>query len=451
MRIGRVDDAILAFRQALAIDPTDSFCHSNLILAASYTSADPAVTHAECVIWNQMHGSTHATKRQQHPNSRILNRQLRIGYVSADFRSHAAAYWIEPLLIGHLGADDFKVYCYSNSPSDITDQTTQRIRTLADEWVECANLSDEQLDQRIQDDAIDFLVDLSGHTDGNRLLVFARQPAPVQVSWFGFPTPTGLSAIQYRFTDDILDPPNSSESHCSESLVRLPRFYAAFRPDDRTPDIGESAFSRNGYVTFASLNSLAKVTTNMLEIWAQVLFSVPNSRMLFQAAGFESEAIVERIRATFARYNIDNNRLVFRGWADLASFLNTGEVADIALDTFPFNGGVTTCHCLWMGLPVVSMFGESAASRVGLDILSRAGLKELVAEKPKQYIENAVLLALNHQKLTAMRPTMRTRMISGGLLDGEALAEKVENAYKDMWRAWCETLPDADKCCGPDN
>jgi predicted O-linked N-acetylglucosamine transferase (SPINDLY family) len=451
MRIGRVDDAILAFRQALAIDPTDSFCHSNLILAASYTSADPALTHAECVIWDQKHGSTHVPQRKRYPNSRVRNRQLRIGYVSADFRRHAAAYWIEPLLLGHQGAADIKVYCYSNSPSDITDQTTQRIRTLADEWVECANLSDEQLDQRIQDDAIDFLVDLSGHTDGNRLLVFARQPAPLQVSWFGFPTPTGLSAIQYRFTDDILDPPNSSESHYSESLVRLPRFYAAFRPDDLTPDIGESAFSRNGYVTFASLNSLAKITTDMLETWAQILCSVPNSHMLLQAAGLESESLRERIRGSFARYGIDAKRVEFRGWTDLANFLNTGAVADMALDTFPFNGGVTTCHCLWMGLPVISMFGASAASRVGLDILSRADLEEFAAGSPKQYIEKAVSLALDHQKLAAMRSNMRTRIISGGLLDGEALAAKVENAYKDMWRIWCETRSGSEDCCVSDD
>lgn len=434
LKQGRLEEAVACFREALRLDPVDVLNHSNLILAASYASPDPAAMYAECEEWDRVHGVPLRAALAPHANSRDPERRLRIGYVSADFRHHAAAYWIEPLLAGH-GHEDWEIFCYSNS--DSADEVTARLRTYADAWIDCVALDDEALAARIRDDEIDILVDLSGHTDGNRLLVFARQPAPIQVSWFGFPVSTGLKTIQYRFTDAVLDPEENDRFY-SEKLIRLPRFYAAFQPEPATPDPGEGPAARNGYVSFASLNNFAKITPAMLELWAGILLAVPDSRLLFQSAGLDGAELGGRVRDFFAKRGVAAERLILRGWSGMEQFLALGGEADIALDPYPFNGGVTTCHALWMGLPVVTLSGQSAASRVGKGILSQIGLAELAAESAEQYADIVAGLARDRDRLANLRASLRERMTTGGLLDGEALARLVESAYRRMWRDWCD-------------
>ncbi|MFH2210225.1 MAG: tetratricopeptide repeat protein [Pseudomonadota bacterium] len=434
LKQGRLDEAVASFRAALRLDPVDVLNHSNLILAASYASPDPAAMYAECEQWDRIHGAPLRSGIESYANVADPERRLRIAYVSADFRHHAAAYWIEPLLAGH-GHENFEICCYSNSA--IVDEVTERIRAYADTWVECATLDDAALAARIRSDRVDILVDLSGHTDGNRMLVFARQPAPVQVSWFGFPVSTGLKSIQYRFTDAIMDPEGENDQFYAEKLIRLPRFYASFRPEANTPEPGDGPVTRNTYVTFASLNNLAKITPAMMESWAEILRAIPDARLLFQSAGLEGEELCDRIRKFFAERGVSEQRLILRGWSGLDQFLALGKEADISLDPFPFNGGVTTCHALWMGLPVVTLSGQSAASRVGKSILSGIGLTDLVAESPMQYVDTAVALARDHDRLAKLRATLRDRMSAGGLLDGAGLAREVETAYRHMWRSWC--------------
>jgi predicted O-linked N-acetylglucosamine transferase (SPINDLY family) len=321
----------------------------------------------------------------------------------------------------------------------VVDATTERIKSCVDSWVQCEALTDDGLAKRIRQDAIDVLVDLSSHTEGNRLLTFARRPAPVQVSWFGFPVSTGLQTIQYRLTDSMLDPPGESERFYSEQLVRLDRFYAAFRPDQRAPAIADAPVNRNGFVTFASLNSWAKVTLPMLELWADMLRDLPGSRLLLQAAGLEDADLADSVRKLFAQRGVESQRLLICGWSHMDEFLHLGEEVDIALDPFPFNGGVTTCHALWMGLPVVTMRGESAASRVGTSIMAHIGLADLIAADADSYRSIAVGLAKNRARLTELRASLRVRMESGGLLDGVGLAEQAAAAYRNMWRNWCAT------------
>jgi len=361
-------------------------------------------------------------------------RRLRVGYVSGDFRNHAAAYWIEPLLAS-LHNIDFAVICYSNSAR--VDAVTERIKPFADRWVECAAITDEALAERIRADGIDILVDLSSHTEGHRLLTFARQPAPIQVSWFGFPVTTGLQTIQYRLTDAVMDPPGESEGFYSEKLIRLNRFYAAFRPDPTAPDVCKGPALRNGFVTFASFNTFAKITQSMLELWASILAETPHSRMHIQAAGLEYQELAGAILSVFAESGVESHRLTLRGWTGIEDYLRLGQEVDIALDPFPFNGGVTTCHALWMGLPVITMSGQSAASRVGASILGHLGLSEYVAHDPDAYREKAMALAQDLNKLSTLRTSMRNRMETSGLLDGEGLASEVEIAFRTIWRNWC--------------
>ncbi len=434
LRMGRQQDATAYFERALQLNPADANTRSNLILATSYLTPDASTLHALSIGWDHAHATglhSVSTKLRNVPDS---DRRLRIGYVSADFRNHAAAYWIEPLLAG-LQHTDFAVFCYSNSP--ISDEVTERIRPYADTWVECAALTDDALAERIRHDEIDVLVDLSSHTEGNRLLVFARQPAPVQVSWFGLPVSTGLRTIQYRFSDAVMDPPGLGDSFYSEKLVRLDRFYAAFQPNPLALPVGTGPATLGQGVTFASINTLAKITRPMLELWATILAEVPDARLLLQAAGLDGPELAANVLQVFAEMGIPPERLLLRGWTDMQAFLGVGAEVDIVLDPFPFNGGVTTCHALWLGLPVVTLAGQTGASRVGASILSRIGLQDLVANDMDAYRAAAVGLARDTERLANLRASLRERMICGGMLDGSDLAQQAETAFRAMWRSWC--------------
>jgi predicted O-linked N-acetylglucosamine transferase (SPINDLY family) len=432
--LGRQQEAIACFERALQLNPADAVTRSNLILATSYTTASGAPLYALSDAWDRIHAAPLLAAVRRNDNRPDSERRLRIGYVSADFRNHAAAYWIEPLLAGsqHVNVD---VICYSNSP--LSDEMTLRLKPYAATWVECAALSDEALAERIRRDAIDILVDLSSHTQGNRLLVFARQPAPVQVSWFGFPISTGLRTMQYRISDEIIDPPGMSDGFYSEKLVRLNRFYAAYRPDPNAPQVGTGPAARGNGATFVSLNTFAKITRPTLELWANILLDTPDSRLLLQSAGLEDAELSANVRDLFAQRGVAPNRLTLRGWTSINDFLRLGEEADIALDPFPFNGGVTNCHAVWMGLPVITQVGESAASRIGASILSRMGLQELVTSNPDAYRAAAVALAKDAGRLAALRASLRERMETAGILDGPDLAAQTEAAYRDIWRTWC--------------
>ena len=430
LKLGRVQEAVRAFAGALRLDPCDVLTHSNLILAKCYATSDPAEIYAQCKEWDLFHGVHHRPGIQPPIDRLGPKRSLRVGYVSADFRQHAAAHWIEPLLAGHQH-QSFSIYCYSNSK--ITDAVTDRLKRHADVWIDATELDDDALAKQIQRDQIDILVDLSGHTEGNRLPVFARKPAPVQVSWFGFPVSTGLQAMDYRLTDSIVDPIEDSEKYYSEKLFRLPHFYAAFDPGAQTPPIEEGPVTRNGYITFASFNNFTKVSQAMVLVWCQILRAMPKSQLLLQAAGLETEEMRAEIRALVSKNGVEPERLLLRGWSGLNEYLALGSQVDIALDTYPFNGGVTTCHALWMGLPVVTLSGNSAASRVGRSILTNIGLAELCAESADQYQEIALALAQDSRKLATMRASLRDRMRNGGLLDGASLAQEAEQAYRTMW------------------
>ena len=434
MLMGRLPEAIVSFKKVLLIDPIAVGAFSNQVMAASYAFDDPTLTLAQGIQWNDAFVAEHDPTFHSHSNSLEPERRLRIGYVSADFRRHAAAYWIEPLLAYH-DHKHFEIFCYDNS--DSPDDVTDRLKSNADHWVECEQMDDDALTHRVKDDGIDILVDLSGHTTGNRLLVFARQAAPIQISWFGFPVTTGLKTIQYRFTDDVIDPPSQANVHYSETLIRFDRFYAAYKPESSVPVSNVRPLGKKRGVTFGSFNSYVKVRPEMLALWCEILLQVPHSRLLMQASGLGGAEINAHIRTYFKKRGVDVKRLEIRGWTGLTEYFQLGQEVDIALDPYPFNGGVTTCHALWMGLPVVTMSGESAASRVGRSILSRMGLTELIAKNQTEYVAIAVNLAKNHAKLSELRESLREKMMAGGILDGGNLAQQAESAYRTVWRDWC--------------
>ena len=431
---GRQEDAICAYREALSIDERDTLAHSGLITALCYLSPDPAQVCREATAWHSRHAAPLRQGTGSFPNSPDPVRRLRVGYCSPDFRHHAAAYFIEPLL-AHHDHGDFEILCYSDVGQP--DTVSSRLRGHADKWTDCAGMGDEDMARRIEEDGVDILVDLAGHTAGNRLRVFTRKPAPLQVSWFGLPATTGLKSMDYRFSDGILDPAEDSESYYSERLIRLSRFYACFQPDAGSPEVRETPALRKGYVTFASFNNFAKVTPQIMESWAEILGAAPSSRLLLKAAGLTDPGFGGKVRQFFEAKGIGSERILLQGKSGIGDFLALHGEVDAVLDTYPFNGGVTTCHALWMGVPVITLAGRGAAARVGKSILTRLGLQELVADTPQGYRELAAALAHQPEHLDNLRKEMRARMEMAGLLDGKGFAREVEGAYREIWRVWC--------------
>jgi len=331
----------------------------------------------------------------------------------------------------------FEVFCYSNATT--IDGITSSLRSNADHWRQIAGMNNHQVAEQVRKDAIDILIDLSGHTSGNRLLVFARKPAPVQISYLGYPGTTGLSAIDYRLTDCFADPPGLTEHLHAEKLHRLSRTNWCFAAPEDAPPVQPPPASCRDHVTFGSFNNFAKVTDEVLQSWWTILRHVPRSRLLLKCAIFETKRVCEQVTGIFTAQGIEPGRLELQGWQpDHAMHLTLYNEMDIALDTFPYNGTTTTCDALWMGVPVITLAGPAHASRVGMSLMSSIGLSETIATTTVEYVGLAVALAQDQDRLKTIRLGLRDRMRRSPLMDAERFARDVEAAYRQMWRNWCE-------------
>ena len=336
-----------------------------------------------------------------------------------------------PLLESH-DHGSFEIFCYASTRA--VDAVTDRCRAQADVWCDARGLSDEQLASAIRRDQIDVLVDLTMHMSDNRLLVFARKPAPVQVAYLAYCATTGLDAMDYRLTDPYLDPPGGDERFYSEQSVRLPETYWCYQPPKETPPVGAPPALEAGQVSFGSLNNFCKVTLPTLATWARLLQAVPGSRLLLHAhAGSHRD----RVRAFLAEQGIAAGRLTFVDFLATADYFGVYRRIDVALDPLPYGGGTTTCDALWMGAPVVSLAGQTAVGRGGVSILSNLGLPELVARDGEQYVQIAASLAGDLPRLSQLRAGLRDRMRKSPLMDAPRFARNIEAAYREMWRRWC--------------
>lgn len=368
---------------------------------------------------------------KKHSLMPLPDRKLKIGYVSADLCDHSVAMFIRPILANHA-RQDFAVYCYYNHTRQ--DAVSEELKRYADHWVPCLHLSDDELAARIRSDEIDILVDLSGHTALNRLLVFARKPAPIQITWLGYAGTTGLSSMDYRFTDPYLDPPGITDPYHSETLIRLSASYTFglhFQPPDITP-----LPARSGQpFTFACLNAHSKISDENIALWAEILKRTPGSRMMFGNA--HEETARHRLTRAFAAYGIEAERLLLQPRVTTYEFLALHQSIDMALDPFPYNGGTTTILAILMGVPVVTLSGTRTVSRCGAGILGSAGLTDWIAEGPDQYVS----IALNyHNDLNALehiRQSLRGQWLSRPVGDPAAYTREVEATYRQLWRQWC--------------
>jgi predicted O-linked N-acetylglucosamine transferase (SPINDLY family) len=434
---GRVAEAIAVYRQGLRFAPHRHEIRSNLLCALLLDpNQDPQTVFREHQQWNEHHAAPLQGDIRAHPNDRSSDRCLKVGYVSADFREHSVAYFIEGLLEKHDPAQ-VETFCYADLPA-LPDEFTARLRQRAHHWRDITGMADQRLAQTIREDQIDLLIDLAGHTARNRLLVFARKPAPVQVSYLGYPATTGLDGIDYYLTDAWADSAEMTQPYFTEKLMRLPGAMAPYRPPPDAPDVSPPPALAGGQITFANFNALRKLSDPVIIAWSAILNQVPSSRLLTCASGAEQPAVMERIRAAFVRHGIDPRRLEFRGLQPVSKYLESHNQVDILLDPFPVNGHTITCHALWMGVPAICLAGQTHAGRLGVTLLHSVGLTELLARDVDQYIRLAAQLASDLPRLSQLRAGMRQRLRTSALMDAVQVTRDVEQAYRMMWRKWCE-------------
>ncbi len=401
--LGHLDEGLASLRRALKLNPDYEQAYRNILLAMNaHEGFDRAALLAE-------HREFARRYVDLIPAMKALRRvrgehdRLRVGYVSSDFRSHSVAFFLEKILANH-DRSRFEITCYSNVVQP--DLMTQRMRGYAQQWRDIWNISDEAAAKLIQQDQIDVLVELGGHTERSRLLVAAWRAAPVQVSYLGYPGTTGVSQVDYLIADSHIAPAGA-EMFYTEKVVRLPgSFFCYFGPELGVSVAPAPAASR-GYVTFGVLTNWLKARPMMLRLWAQIVQQVENSRLLLKATSFRDARLVEDVKAFFVREGVAAERITIQGYSDFPSYLRLLGEVDIGLDTFPFNGHTTTCHQLWMGVPVVTLAGETHASRMGLSVLSGLGLEELAAKSAEEYVEIAVRLAGDLDRMQSLRAGMR--------------------------------------------
>ena len=429
---GRLAEAEAAFRKALELRPDYAEAHSNLLFALHYGETALDALFNEHLSWTDQHGGYPRLSSSRHERGGDRDKRLRVGYVSGDFRHHSVSYFVEPLFAAH-DRQAFAIFCYSNSK--LEDATTARLRGMADGWRNIATLDDGAVVDAILADGIDILVDLSGHTAKNRLQVFARKPVPVQVTWLGYPDTTGLAAMDYRLTDAIADPPGASDDWSTERLVRLPNGFHCYRPPDEAPEVAPSPRAKLGHVTFSSFNNLSKITPAVVAAWAQILKAAPGSRLLVKNKSLTCETVRRRYLSLFEDQGVAPNRLTLLPFSDSTrSHLAAYDQVDIALDTFPYNGTTTTCEALWMGVPVITARGDRHAARVGASLLTRVGLESFIAEPVDEYVETAVTLASEPDRLETIRLGMRDRMQNSPLCDPAGFARDMEEAFRSLWQ-----------------
>ncbi len=432
---GDEQSAVTAFREALELSPNPAV-HSDFLFYLHYPHQFSA---AEIFHAHQEFDQLYARHLRPpvplfHPD-KTVNRKLKIGYVSHDFRRHPVTDIIEPLLANH-DHTQFEILCYSDGDND---SVQQRIRSYADQWIETRGVNDKDLSEKIIADKVDILVELSGHTRGNRLLTFARRPAPVQVTFIGYPNTTGLSAIDYRLTDHVRDPSEKSTTVYSETSIWLPQSAWCYSPSPNSPEVRTDRFAEKDFLIFGSLNNVRKITREMIQLWCQILQQIPNSKLRLSLGNTNRPASFgqSRMMYEFQNHGIGPDRLLLQTRDDHEQYLKRIGEIDIALDTFPYQGGITTLDTLWMGTPVIVLAGEAYVSRVSVSILHYLGLDELVANSAQQYVELAVQLANDKSQLQNYHATLRDRLKQSCLMDGKSYAKDVEHAYREMWTRYC--------------
>jgi len=466
--LGRVDEAEACCREALRLRPQSASIHSHLADAlfeqGRLTESQQLQRHAvELEPDNPAHYSTFLFRAQYqgditpaelflesrrfaehfeprlvgfglgHDHSRDPEKRLKIGYVSGDFRNHAIAFFIEPILLGH-DRSGFEVYCYHNHFD--SDRYTESLKSHSDHWLPCAGMTDDELARRIVEDGIDILVDLSGHTEFNRMLVFARKPAPVQVTLMGMLGTTGLRAIDYRISDQYLTPPGEFDAYHTEKLFLLPNTGYAFKGAAESPPVNRLPALVTGRLVFACLNNLIKINDPTLRLWLRLLAEFSGARLML--GNVTTPQVEKHLRQRLAAAGISDEQVILNPKLPLKEYLALHHQIDLTLDPYPYSGSTTSLHSLWMGVPVLALAGPHLASRSGVAALARVGLHNFITSSEDEYINRAVEVCGNLDGLNDIRQSLRQRM-SGVDSSCDGVTRDLETAYRTMWRTWCSS------------
>ncbi len=435
--IGQIDDAMASYRRALDIQPSFAEARNNLIFVYTHLSGQsPAIVLDEARRFGDL-AMQEARPYLCWRNAPDSSRCLRVGLVSGDLREHPVGYFVAGALraLTTSAAGQLEFFAYSNHMR--IDKLSERIKSFCRDWHLVTHLSDAKLAQRIHDDGIDILVDLSGHTAHNRLALFAWKPAPVQATWLGYLGTTGLAAMDYL----IADPwtlPETEEAYFSEKIQRLPESYLCFLPPDVDVQVSALPAMANGYITFGSFNNLTKINSTVIAVWAQILASVPNSRLFLKTNQLKEASVRQSVSERFAAHGIDIRRLMLEGAVQhRAEHLASYNRIDIALDPFPYPGITTSVESLWMGAPVLTLAGEHFLSRQGVGLLMNAGLPEWIATDADDYVVRAISHASDMQGLAALRNRLRQQVLASPIFDALRFASHFEAALRSMWQKWC--------------
>jgi len=431
---GKLDEALASYRQAIQLAATSAANFSNYLFCLNYDPrVSPAELYAEHCRWDQLHGEAPDSGSGPAPLW-DSQRRLRVGYVSPDMYQHAAARFIEPILANH-DRDQVETFCYAEVGAP--DAITEKLRALAHHWRPTLGRTDAEVVDQIRADGIDILVDLAGHTAHNRLRVFTYEPAPVQVTYLGYPNTTGLRTMDYRLTDAIADPPGEPVCH-SEELIRLPGCFCCYAPPEQAPAVSPLPAQANGYVTFGSLQNLGKLNDAVLDLWCTLLRAVPTSRLLVFRHTLTG-GTQEYFREQFTRRGIGGERLMLRHIAPAPDgYFGVYRDVDISLDPFPWSGHTTACESLWMGVPILTLYGNRHAGRMAASLLTQLRMTGWVTRTPAEYVDRAVQIAKHPERLATLRSGLRDWMRQSPLCDGKTFTAGLEQVYRDLCRRACK-------------
>ena len=428
--LGRWKEADVSYNQAIAIKPDFTLAYNNKLCGLNYSPDwSTQLIYQQHLEFEKQFGGFKSRNPLISNKKNPFNEKLRVGYVSGDFKKHSIAYFFEPLL-QHHNSNTVEIFCYYND--DKVDDITKRLTANSDHWRSIFNISDEDFFDLVRNDKIDILVDLSGHTAKNRLLVFAHKPAPIQISWLGYPNTTGLSAVDYRFTDISADPVGEADELHSETLLRLPNGFLCYKGNKKSYVSVSLPQKSLGHITFGSFNNLSKLTPKVIKVWSKILHAVPLSTLILKSSTLNRNSAHHL--ELFKKEGISNNRIkIYNKMPSMEEHLKLYSSIDISLDPFPYNGTTTTCDALWMGVPVITLLGNRHASRVGASILTNIGLTNFIAQDIDGYINLAIEMANNINYLQEVRQDLRKRMERSPLCNPRSFANDIENAYKDIW------------------
>jgi len=428
-----IEESLRCYRKVLEIEPNHTTAYSNLLLSMHYHVYDRKEVFEEHKKYAEI------CKAEKVPTTYLNTtekRKLRIGYVSPDFKKHSVAFFIEPIIENH-DREKFEIHCYYLQK--YVDGFTERFKNMSDKWVEAANLNTSALAQEIYNDKIDILVDLSGHTGNNRLPLFAHKPAPIQMTYLGYPDTTGLSTVDYRLVDQYVEPPEEDGLYTTEKPLRMPHSYFCYTPIEKCPATGNTAALKNGYITFGSFNNYAKVSDAIVDVWAAVLKAIPTANFLLKNQALKDPDTWEHFKSRMEQRGIDTHRLHYAKFAkSTQDHLRVYQKVDVALDSFPYNGATTTFEALWMGVPVVTLVGDTHVSRVGKSILATLGFDNLIADTPEAFVTICQTLANDIDYIQNFRQTIREKMQASPLMDAKTFTKQLEEIYQRIWNNWCE-------------